>query len=190
MTTETLPCGHPASMLLKSAETGKPLYCEGCDDKSGRRDAEAHEAELLAENAELRKQLSEAKHSAALLLLKRADSLFDMAQQNFYSKETLLDWWLMEVTPELYPATNDLMRRFTMALIEKLAKAEKKYDYTDEWKLPGWEHGCREKLMEHIGKGDPLDVAAYCSFMWHHGWSTAPTPERGDEVYSATKEWP
>lgn len=42
------PCGHPESLLLKSAETGEPLYCEACDDKSGRRDAEACETELRA----------------------------------------------------------------------------------------------------------------------------------------------
>ncbi|HEH6364040.1 TPA: hypothetical protein SHS77_005889, partial [Raoultella planticola] len=23
-------------------------------------------------------------------------------------------------------------------------------------------------------KGDPRDVAAYCAFMWWHGWSTKP----------------
>ncbi len=45
---QALPCGHPAELLLKSAETGEPLYCELCDDKSGRRDAEARESELSA----------------------------------------------------------------------------------------------------------------------------------------------
>ena len=49
-----LPCGHPASLMLRSAETGAPLYCELCDAQSGRRDAEAMEAEL-------RKQLAEAR---------------------------------------------------------------------------------------------------------------------------------
>lgn len=40
------PCGHPQALLLRSAETSEPLYCEACDDKSGRRDAEAMEAAL------------------------------------------------------------------------------------------------------------------------------------------------
>lgn len=48
-----LPCGHPASLLLRSAETGEPLYCELCDDKSGRRDAETMERELRAKVADL-----------------------------------------------------------------------------------------------------------------------------------------
>lgn len=46
------PCGHPASLMLTSAETGKPLYCELCDDKSGRRDAERMEAELRTKLAD------------------------------------------------------------------------------------------------------------------------------------------
>lgn len=41
-----LACGHQASLMLKSAETGEPLYCELCDAQSGRRDAETMEAEL------------------------------------------------------------------------------------------------------------------------------------------------
>lgn len=40
---EMLPCGHAQSSKLHSAETGAPLYCEACDDKSDRRDAEAME---------------------------------------------------------------------------------------------------------------------------------------------------
>ena len=48
-TPPALTCEHPASLLLRSAETGEPLYCELCDDKSGRRDAVQCEAELRAE---------------------------------------------------------------------------------------------------------------------------------------------
>lgn len=44
-----LPCGHPKSLLLVSAETGAPLYCELCDCQSARRDAEACEAALREE---------------------------------------------------------------------------------------------------------------------------------------------
>jgi hypothetical protein len=63
------PCGHPVSFLLHSAETGEPLYCEACDDKSGRRDAEARETELQAANAALRaevERLRETKDGAYL----------------------------------------------------------------------------------------------------------------------------
>jgi hypothetical protein len=73
----------------------------------------------------------------------------------------------------LHPATADLVRRFAKALAEKLAKAEKKYGYSDGWLRTDWMDECRAKLMEHIDKGDPRDVAAYCAFLWHHGESTA-----------------
>jgi len=34
-----MPCGHPTSMLLKSAETGNSLYCEYCEWLAGYCDA-------------------------------------------------------------------------------------------------------------------------------------------------------
>jgi len=86
--------------------------------------------------------------------------------------------------PDLHPETADLVRRFSVALAAKLAKDEKKYGYADEWKSPDWMDECRSELVEHINKGDPRDVAAYCAFLWHHGESTtldpdAPTPATG-----------
>lgn len=57
---ERLSCGHPAELMQYSAETGAPLYCELCDDKSGRRDAERREMELQAELAALRASAAEA----------------------------------------------------------------------------------------------------------------------------------
>ena len=52
-----LACGHPSSLLLRSAETGEALYCELCDDKSGRRDAVQCETELRAEVERLKTAL-------------------------------------------------------------------------------------------------------------------------------------
>ncbi|HFE2689503.1 TPA: DUF551 domain-containing protein [Klebsiella quasipneumoniae subsp. similipneumoniae] len=43
-----------------------------------------------------------------------------------------------------------------------------------------WYDDCLQSLFEHIEKGDPRDVAAYCAFMWYHGWKTEavqPSPE-------------
>ena len=74
----------------------------------------------------------------------------------------------------LHPATVDLVQRFSVALSAKLRKAELKYGYDDGWAQPDWEDDCRRALGEHVLKGDPLDVAAYAAFCWHHGWSTAP----------------
>ena len=80
----------------------------------------------------------------------------------------------------LHPATADLVQRFTAALAEKLAAAERKYGYSDGWAASDWMDECRAKLVEHVAKGDPRDVAAYCAFLFHHGERTFhPAPEAG-----------
>lgn len=64
------------------------------------------------------------------------------------------------------------LEEFHAALEEKLNRADEKYNYGDSWSYNDWEEKCREDLHKHIKKGDPLDVAAYCFFMWYHNWST------------------
>jgi len=76
----------------------------------------------------------------------------------------------------LHPTTADLVRRFAEALADKLRAAEQKYGYSDGWASPDWMDECRQHLLEHVKKGDPRDVAAYCAFLWHHGASTTPSP--------------
>ena len=73
----------------------------------------------------------------------------------------------------LHPQTADLVARFAEALAAKLHKAEKKYGYSNGWLDDDWQRLCATKLVEHVQKGDPRDVAAYCAFMWHHGWRTS-----------------
>ena len=77
------------------------------------------------------------------------------------------------VVPEcLNPETTDLVLRFASALADKLYKAEQKYGRSTDWMKDDWYDDCLQSLLEHIEKGDPKDVAAYCAFMWHHGWKT------------------
>lgn len=76
----------------------------------------------------------------------------------------------------LHPHTVNLVARFAAALADKLAKAERKYGYSDGWADADWMDECRAKLIEHVAKGDPRDVAAYCAFLWHHNERTAITP--------------
>jgi len=74
---------------------------------------------------------------------------------------------------KLHPNTRNLVLTFATALADKLALAQVKYDYSDDWAKDDWEETCRDHFKNHIAKGDPRDVAAYCAFMWHHGWPTS-----------------
>lgn len=74
----------------------------------------------------------------------------------------------------LHPDTKKLVTNFCTALAEKLYKAQLKYGYDTDWKQDGWPSQCQAHFHQHIAKGDPRDVAAYCAFMWWHGWSTKP----------------
>lgn len=69
--------------------------------------------------------------------------------------------------------TDALVNSFAAALKAKLERAEDKYGYGDDWMADDWADDCRIRLGQHIEKGDPLDVAAFCAFMWYHDWSTS-----------------
>lgn len=75
---------------------------------------------------------------------------------------------------DLHSDTANLVVDFAEALAEKLKVAQDKYGYAAGWKDTDWEAECRLNLYEHAEKGDPRDVAAYCAFMWYHGWPTNP----------------
>lgn len=76
------------------------------------------------------------------------------------------------IPSELHPDTQKLVTDFCTALAEKLYKAQLKYGHSDNWSYANWEIECQTAFHEHIAKGDPRDVAAYCAFMWYHGWKT------------------
>jgi hypothetical protein len=76
------------------------------------------------------------------------------------------------VPSELSPETAELMIGFVTAMLLKLLKSERKYGYSTNWMRTGWMEECRSELRKHVLKGDPLDVAAYCAFLWFHGAST------------------
>lgn len=85
--------------------------------------------------------------------------------------------YLWEPIP-LHPDTEALVQRFAEAMRNKLAKAERKYGYSNLWKNDDWLDECRAKLIDHLHKGDPLDVANYCAFLWHHGSHCKPNEHR------------
>lgn len=79
---------------------------------------------------------------------------------------------VLRVPAYLHPETRNLVVAFAEALATKLREAERKHRFLDNWRRHGWRADCLADFQEHISKGDPIDVAAYCAFMWHHGWGT------------------
>lgn len=78
----------------------------------------------------------------------------------------------IDLPHDLHEETKWLVINFAEALAKKLAHAQRKYGYTDGWRDTDWIEECKAKLLEHLGKGDPRDVAAYCAFLWYHHAST------------------
>jgi hypothetical protein len=75
----------------------------------------------------------------------------------------------------LNPQTSALVDRFAAAMKAKLRNAELKYGYQDGWLENNWQDDWQRQVAEHLAKGDPLDVANFMAFGWHHGWAT-PAP--------------
>jgi len=61
--------------------------------------------------------------------------------------------------------------QFARALKEKLVESEIKYGWQNGWMKDDWKADLLNDIRKHVEKGDPRDVAAYCAFAWHHGWS-------------------
>lgn len=79
-----------------------------------------------------------------------------------------------EIIPKgLNRRTAELVLDFAKSLAEKLLQSEIKYGWSDGWMESDWKDKCLADFHDHIIKGDPRDVAAYCAFMWHHEWPTA-----------------
>lgn len=76
--------------------------------------------------------------------------------------------------PPLEDGAVQLVHDFAAALLRKLAAAQAKYGFEGNWREAGWQGDLILQLLDHVRKGDPLDVAAYCAFAWHHSWSVAP----------------
>lgn len=88
----------------------------------------------------------------------------------------------MKTTHKGFDALDDLVARFSAALLAKLKAAREKYGHGESWLATDWRERCLDHLHQHIAKGDPRDVAAYCAFLWHHGWRTEPASEATDAV--------
>jgi len=80
---------------------------------------------------------------------------------------------VVQADDPLHVELADLVSRFSAALLEKMISAEHKHGWKGAWKSAEQEQLALD-LCHHVGKGDPLDAAAYCAFLWHHGFSTNP----------------
>lgn len=91
--------------------------------------------------------------------------------------DTAEKWRRVADAAEVDPLAS-LVGCFSLALLRKLRAAEQKYGYENGWLRADWRDDLVRHLMEHVAKGDPLDVAAYAAFAWHHGWSIAPKDQQ------------
>lgn len=67
--------------------------------------------------------------------------------------------------------TAEMLTLFIKALGVKLrAKQDEK---GSTWKQDDWRESCQAQLQKCVVDGDPIDVAAFAAFCWHHGWATS-----------------
>lgn len=135
----------------------------------------------LAQRARINAECGEHLSPAETMELVEA---LEKAQQRIAELESRT----VRLPDDLHPDTQELVINFCTALAEKLYKAQLKYGYDADWKNDGWPSQCQAHFHQHIVKGDPRDVAAYCAFMWWHGWSTKPA--EGVESRTVTVKLP
>ncbi|EPV1495853.1 hypothetical protein ACV2MU_003185 [Klebsiella pneumoniae] len=197
---ECTECGkmYPSSQLIESRnymDGDADCYCPHCD-ATDPDIADCGSEGVTAWNYQ------QARIDALVEALEKAQTENDLARgQLFIAQRTLLNQQrkIAElesrtvkpapvIPSELHPDTQKLVTDFCTALAEKLYKAQLKYGYDADWKQDGWTSQCQAHFHQHIAKGDPRDVAAYCAFMWWHGWSTKPA--EGVESRTVTVKLP
>lgn len=75
----------------------------------------------------------------------------------------------------LHPNTAALVDRFAFALAEKLliTQGKRGQGHAQDWEDPRCLAGLNAALLEAVEKGDPVDVAAFAAFIWHHGGASS-----------------
>lgn len=71
----------------------------------------------------------------------------------------------IEVPDNLHPATAKAVQKFATAMASKLYKSQRRYGYTDDWRRSDITD-LQLDLNDHFEKGDPIDVANFCMFLW------------------------
>lgn len=184
MTTNNHPANGPVSLDRLSLNDAIAHADERADALSG--PCAAQHAQLAAWLRELQERRKADSSDPIYQWRERYEdgSLWDdctKAQYDGFAKKTDCEVRILYtapptavIPPELHHDTQRLVTDFCTALAEKLYGAQQKYGYDADWKQDGWPTQCLAHFHQHIAKGDPRDVAAYCAFMWYHGWKTEP----------------
>jgi len=84
---------------------------------------------------------------------------------------------------------DDLVDRFAEALRQKLHASEQKHGWSGSWKDTSWRPTLLHAIRVYLEKGDARDVAAYCAFAWHHGWSLTSEAQEDFETRAIIAEF-
>ena len=89
----------------------------------------------------------------------------------------------IHLPPEIHPSTAETIVNMSVDLAKKLYKSQVKYGLDRGWRYPPTtdkdvesgrffmnREGCVDALINHINKGDHIDVIAYVMFMRDMGW--------------------
>lgn len=94
----------------------------------------------------------------------------------------------INVPEELHQDSVKLVCSFAEAMASKLRKSEIKYGYSNGWLTDDWADLARKELRNHLDKGDPLDVANYCAFLWYLGEPTCLKEDTRQAKFNALKD--
>lgn len=141
--------------------------------------ADAIEDMLLFHLHQLKPWLAKSQKSEPPDWLRRARLYLEPKEQERLDRALVIIGDRQIVTSEwvrLIKVTEELVDRFAEAMKTKLLVAQLLYGYYDGWKDTTWHATCLDQFHSHIAKGDPVDVANYCAFMYHHAWPTNGKP--------------
>lgn len=90
----------------------------------------------------------------------------------------------LQFPDDVHPDSLLLCSEIAKKMANKMLNNQRKYGWTNEWKESGlgWMDQCRIELLQHLQKGDPLDVLIYCAFLVHFD---EPTVLAGDVMVSS-----
>jgi hypothetical protein len=169
-----------AAVLPEALSTKKAMQCICLG---------AHQLDFKALGEKSHVLIVEQSYYESMVDLKpRADQMLVIARQYKIFTSVQLDNELAElerlrriVPKNLHDDTKALVLNSAKAMADKLFQAQNLHGLLNGWKYkPEDESGrffsskqeCLDGLLNHVMKGDPIDVMAYAAFMSANGWTT------------------